>query len=287
MPAVSASPPTDAYAIFAHTRSAVSAAQYPQRIDYTIAISGDDGSKPRTNRYAASCADGGSILVSSISQEEAANPIAPRGTNFSIHVYLQGGNSGRSDTRISVGRPASSADVIGVPILTPTYMFGLRFPRRLGEAPASGSTPSLPTIAVVSTDKRDYAVSLLGTDVVDGVDAYHLALTPLRKPKVNRLRELWVGESDYLPRKALVAGNFTIAPLVDVPWTVKFTLDGAAPFISSESAGQPLYLPHQRVVANATISFLDVRENHVFLGSPLLTPPITDTTLLEPADPSW
>lgn len=287
MPAVIASPAADPYAIFAHTRSAVSAAQYPQRLDYTIAVSGDDGSTPRTNRYAASCADGGSIRVSSISQEEAANPTTPRGTNFSIHIYLQGGNSGRSDTSISVGRPASSADVIGVPILTPTYMFGLRFPQRLGGAPVSGPIPSLPTIAVVSTDKRDYAVSLLGTDVVDGVDAYHLGLTPLRKPKVNRLRELWVGESDYLPRKALVAGNFTIAPLVDVPWTINFTLDGAAPLISSESTGQPLYLAHKRVVTNATISFVDVRENHAFLGSPLLTPPVTDTTLLEPADPSW
>src|SRR5208283_1000667 len=111
-----------------------------------------------------------------------------------------------------------------------------------------------------------------------------LGLTPLRTPKVNRLRELWVGENDYLPRKALVAGNFTVAPLVDVPWTINFTLDKGAPLISNESAGQPLYLQHRRVVTNATISFDDVSENHDFLGAPLLTPPITGTTLIEPLD---
>lgn len=127
MPAVIASPAADAYAIFQRTRSAVSAM--------------------RTNHYVASCGDGGSILVSSISQEEVANPSTPRGTDFSIHFYLAGGRgSGTSDTSISVGRPASSADVLGVPILTPTYMFGLRLLQRSPEAPASALAPSFPTI---------------------------------------------------------------------------------------------------------------------------------------------
>ena len=260
-----ASPAADAYAIFQRTRSAVSAAHYPQRIEYTIVVSGDDGSTPRTNHYVASCGDSGSILVSSISQEEVAKPTSPRGTDFSIHFYLSGGTgSGTSNTSISVGRPASSADVLGVPILTPSYMFGIRLPQRSGEAPALGPAPSFPTIAVVSTDRRDYTVSFLGTDVVGDVDTYHLGLTPLRKPKVNRLRELWVGENDYLPRRALVAGNFTIAPLVDVPWTIDFTLHEGAPLISDESADQPLYMPHRHVITNATISFDDVRENRTF-----------------------
>ena len=286
MPAVVASPAADAYAIFQRTRSAVTVASYPKHLDYTITVRGDDGSTPRTNHYVASCGDSGNVLISSISQEEIANPTTPRGTNFSIHFYLSGGQgSGRSDTSISVGRPESSADVLGVPILSPTYMFGLRLPQRSHETPESGAAPSLPTIAVVSTDRRDYAVSLLDTEVVGGVDAYHLGLTPLRKPKVNRLRELWVGENDYLPRKALVAGNFTIAPLVDVPWMINFTLDGGAPLISNESADQPLYLQHRRVVTNATISFDDVSENHDFLHAPMLTPPATDTTLIEPLDP--
>ncbi|HTU70056.1 MAG TPA: hypothetical protein VMF11_07010 [Candidatus Baltobacteraceae bacterium] len=285
MPAVIASPPADAYLIFQRTRSAVSAARYPQRIEYTIAVRGDDGSTPRTNHYAASYGGRAGILVSSISQEEAAHPTAPRGINVSIHFFLSGGNgSGTSDTSIAVGRPEPSADLLGVPILSPTYTFGLRFPERAGQTPVAGPAPSLPTIAVVSTEKRNYAVSLLGTDVIGGVDTCHLALTPLREPKVNRLRELWVGENDYLPRKALVAGNFTIAPLADVPWTIDFTLYGGAPLISNESADQPLYLPHRRVVTNATISFDDVRESYDFIDEPLLTPAVTGTTLIEPPD---
>lgn len=117
------------------------------------------------------------------------------------------------------------------------------------------------------------------------MDAYHLGLTPLPRPKINRLRELWVGENEYLPRKALVAGNFTVAPLVDVPWTINFTLDGGAPLISNEHADQPLYMAHRRVVTNATISFNDVHKNHDFLRARLVTPPVTDTTLIEPPDP--
>src|SRR5208283_2985816 len=91
MSAVIASSAADAYAIFQRTRSAVTAARYPQRIDYTITVSGEDGSTPRTNHYVASYGDSGSVLVSSISQEEAANPTTPRGTNLSIHFYLSGG----------------------------------------------------------------------------------------------------------------------------------------------------------------------------------------------------
>jgi hypothetical protein len=41
----------DAYAIFLHTRSAVTAGRYPRRLDYTIEVSGTEGGETRANHY--------------------------------------------------------------------------------------------------------------------------------------------------------------------------------------------------------------------------------------------
>jgi hypothetical protein len=141
----------------------------------------------------------------------------------------------------------------------------------------------IPTIAVVSSSTRDYRVTLVDSPVVDGSPSYHLLLTPLRRPHENRLRELWIGTADYLPRKAVIAGNFTIAPLVDVPWTVRFAIANGVPFISSETSDATLYLAHRKVVRHATISFENVRDSNGSLtGRPLVRPFDDPTTLTEP-----
>lgn len=254
-------------------RSAVTAVRYPDKIDYTVAISGLDGATPRVNHYrATSDPDDGRIVVAPISREEAASlrPV-PHGFN----VTIQG---------IPVGRPPPTADLIGVPLLAPSYMFGLSYQRQTQSGDGDDADTKIPVIAVVSTNTRDYGVTLVDTPLVDDVACYHLALTPLRKPKDNRLRELWVGESDYLPRKAVVAGNFTLAPLVDVPWTIDFSVAGATPFIRRESAGATLHLAHRKVVRDATIAFEIVREaGAAIYDRPLIAPEPTDTTLTEPA----
>jgi hypothetical protein len=162
-------------------------------------------------------------------------------------------------------------------------MFGLRY-KELRAASASPQTDgSLRVIAIVSSGSPDYRVSLIDTPLLDGVPTYHLGLTPLRKPKDNRLRELWLGTNDYLPRKAIVSGNFTLAPLVDVPWTVDFSILNGAPYITRESAADTLYLAHRRVVRDATIAFEDIQEpTSTIYDVPLIAPGVQDTTLVEP-----
>lgn len=44
----------DGLSIFTHTRSAVTSAQYPSRLDYTIVVSELDGEVPVTDHYRAS-----------------------------------------------------------------------------------------------------------------------------------------------------------------------------------------------------------------------------------------
>jgi hypothetical protein len=162
-------------------------------------------------------------------------------------------------------------------------MFGLRYrgPRAAASSPEADG--SLRVIAIVSSGSPDYSVSLIDAPLLGGVPTYHLGLTPLREPKDNRLRELWIGSSDYLPRKAIVAGNFTLAPLVDVPWTVDFSVLNGAPYLTRETAVDTLYLQHHRVVRGATIAFEDIGEPSTIYDVPLIAPDVLDTTLVEPS----
>ncbi len=276
----------DAYAIFARARAAVTAARYPTAIDYTIAVSGLNGATPQTNHYRAESRPyENEIRVAPVSSEEAAAPPhVVHGINFALSFFICGGqcDTGSATVKAPVGRAASSPDLLGVPLLDPTYAFGLPYASR-ARAHATVADSTLPVIATVSTRTRDYAVTFAGTDEVDGTPAYHLRLTPLRKPHDNRLRELWVGVADALPRRAVISGNFTVAPLVDVPWTIDFRVAGGVPFIARETASRDLYLSHRRVVRDAVIAFDDVREPPLSaVGRPLLQPDADDTTLVEP-----
>jgi hypothetical protein len=276
---------TDAHAIWLHARSAVTSATYPAQIDYTISISGLDGVRPAVDHYRASCdPSDAAIRVFPISDEQLAQPPpVPHGFNFGFTIALSTGRLAPAIATIPAGRPESGPDLLGVPLLEPTYTFGLRY--RPEAKQTSDSAPALPVIAIVSAQTADYRVALIDTPAIDGVSTYHLRLTPLRRRKDNRLRELWVGTNDYLPRKAVVSGNFTIRPLVDVPWTIDFAVRGGAPYIARESAAATLYMEHRRVVRNAVIAFEDVREpSETIYDKPLVAPEAMDTTttLTEP-----
>jgi hypothetical protein len=277
----------DAYAIFTRARAAVTASRYPDALQYTISVAGVEGRTAQANRYRAFCdLTDGAIDVASISEEEAAQPPSiVRGFKFSLTAFICGGHCETGSATVSkpVGSLPESQDVIGVPILDPTYMFGLRYVTSNTQKLEEEAPSSLPIIATVSSRQPDYVVLLADTTVVEGVASYHLLLKPIANPKQNRLRELWIGTNDYLPRKALLAGNFTIAPLVDVPWTVKFTVFDGTAFISSETTDSALYLKHRRVVRNTTITFEQIRSaDGSPIGRPLVEPDATETTLVEP-----
>ncbi|HEY1428838.1 MAG TPA: hypothetical protein VGF18_04655, partial [Candidatus Tumulicola sp.] len=243
MLAAEAAPPMDPYAIFSQARAAVTAARYPERIDYTIHVSGYDGSVPRANHYlAVDRVDGQDLKVAAISAEEKAAPPTPRGVNVSFDAAICFMLC--EVVHIPMGRPVASQDLLGVPMLTPAYAFGLQYPlTRHDRTQLDPSQAGLPVIAVVSTQAREYDIAFMGSQTIDGTDSYGLRLTPRRNPKSNRLRELWVGAVDHLPRRATVAGNFTVAPLTDVPWTIDFTVIDGAPYIRDERADATLFMP--------------------------------------------
>jgi hypothetical protein len=278
-----------AYDLFAHARAAVSSARYPASVDYTIAISGLDGQTPRANHYRAySRPAEGIIDVAPVSAEEEAHPIVVHGINFALTATVCGGRCETGSATVSepVGRAPDSADLVGVPIIEPTYAFGLKYPEARGQ-PQTEEASKLPTIAIVATQTHDYDVTLVDEPLVDGTPTYHLRLKALRKPHDNRLRELWIGQSDYLPRRAVVAGDFTIAPLVDVPWTIDFGVTAGCPYIADEKAQATLFLAHRHVVQNAVIAFENVRDagDDSFFHRPLIQYDPDATALVEPVAP--
>jgi hypothetical protein len=261
--AVIAGPATDAYAIFLHARAAVSAAQYPLALAYTIAVSGNAGSSSQTNHYRAF--------------------YSPDDGKFKIS--WNAGAGGETGTATApAGRPEGAPDLIGVPLLTPTYMFGLNY-ESLGRPAAISSSSSLPTIAVVGVGRPTYSVALAGTATIDGTETYELNLTPLHDPKTNRLRTLWVGVADYLPRKAIVAANFTIAPLDDVPWTIGFSVVDGVPLITDERPSQTLFMPHHHAVSDVSIAFENVHQadDTILREGELLRQAPSSTALVEPS----
>jgi hypothetical protein len=282
MVAVEPSPSPDPYALFSQTRSAVSSARYPERIDYTIDVSGYDGSVAKTNHYQAiDHVETQMLKVGAISAEEKTAPPTPHGVDVKFVAGICFGLCW--GIAVPVGRPVASQDLLGVPLLTPAYTFGMQYPlTRRAASQADAEVEELPVIAVVATQTRDYTIDFVDDETIDDTPVYHLHLTPLRNPKTNRLRELWAGVDDHLPRRATVAGNFTIAPLVDVPWTIDFTVVDGAPYIQRERADAVLYMQHRQVVRDAQISFGDIREGSGFMNGPLIPSDATDTALEEP-----
>jgi len=55
----------------------------------------------------------------------------------------------------------------------------------------------LGTIATVQAVDKAYDVTLVGSEIIDGRDSYHLQLRPLRDPDRYPLRDLWVERSGF------------------------------------------------------------------------------------------
>ncbi|HTA39913.1 MAG TPA: hypothetical protein VK760_12595 [Candidatus Acidoferrales bacterium] len=228
--------------------------RYPERVDYAVVVSGQDGAEYRSDRYRARYdTDTGILRVQTISAREEAHPSVPHGFGLTLNISLWGVVILQTK---DLTPTKAIEDLLGVPFLTPTYSFGLA----RSFAPALGPTPSpegtgLKTIAVVSAAQHEYTVRLDGDETIDGATFEHLTLRPLRDPNRFRLRELWVDSATKLPRRAIVSRNFTVAPEDTVAWVVDFATIGGGVYIASENALSTLQEAHGRVVSNAGVTF--------------------------------
>jgi hypothetical protein len=112
----------------------------------------------------------------------------------------------------------------GLPELSPIFTFGL-----LQMHPASSPL-------------RQYDVTLVGVEVLDGHKTYHLSLVPREQPKTYRLRDLWIDARSSAILKLTSAGVFSSGPATSVPWDITFTVDHGHWLINTEETTTPLLL---------------------------------------------
>lgn len=243
------------YQIFGHARSVFAQQRYPQYLSYTVTVRVSEHGVEKVKHYhLAYDARTEKIYVNPVSDEERANPPDPNGVTF--HLIPRRQMKVLYDKQI--GNPGDAVDPLGVPMLAPTYSFGMSATSTEGPDSADASdalvqeirneykdpTPpatqrevagdgKLKTIALVASYERRYVVTLDGIETIDGNPCYHLSLKPVHPSPDLRLRELWIDTQSYQTRRLVSAGNFTGS---GVPWQITFEDLGGALYIASETA---------------------------------------------------
>jgi hypothetical protein len=144
-----------------------------------------------------------------------------------------------------VGPVASAAASTPAPTATPTF------------APAALVTEKpLREVARIEAVARDYAIVLAGTESIRGVDAYHLALTPLRNPRVYRLRDLWVDTTTFGTVQLAIQGIFEGKPYDDARWTVAYTAIAGRYYVQQIHTEDTLRFGLDRTVTGLTFDFV-------------------------------
>jgi hypothetical protein len=279
-PAISDTRP---YELFNQAREHWLLQNYPSYLRYAVRVTVTERGITRTQAYqSAYNAVTGSIWVDPISDYERTHPAYVHGIGFCFQSCG------------AAPQPAPRTDFFGVPLLAPTYSFGVapfvaalpphtptpdeivaevrkqfndpnpRSPTPVAPAP----TPSgLKQIVSVYSLNTDYGITIVGYETIDNHFCVHLKLIPMHDPGKNRLRELWIDTRTYATVRLQEASNFIDGPGTSVPWQIDFTDASGPQYIRDETALRPV--SYGRVYySSVTISFEDIAP----VPSPTSTP---------------
>lgn len=272
---VAAENPPSADAIFLRAREAADT-PCDARLAYHVVVSATVAGRPLANRFAATFdGDVDALDVARFDDAELAHPAVPHGTNLAITLTLGtgaglGGGVGPHETgglphlsevlTQKLNRDPPTEELLGVPMLSPTYTFGLRSPSSPNATPepSAGASPdpSLRTIATATASYlRDYAVTLAGVEPIAGTTADHLRLVPRRDPTRYRLRDVWVDAATDAVLQIVTDGNFVAGPPTRAMWRVVYRDVAGCRAIASETALAPLDYGRDRIYRDTTIVF--------------------------------
>ena len=233
-----------AYQIFSQARAYWDAQVYPSVVDYDTVVEIHDVRGDRSERYTSVYdAASGRVWIDPVSDYELAHP---------ARIHGIGINEGRFP------RPAPDVDFIGLPMLAPNYSFTLahsivartqhtdaeivqQVRAEFHETPKPIPSPSpldtsMQEITTVTAYRKDYDITLVGNEMVNGETCYHLALKPRIVNGDYRLRDLWIDEVTYATVRARTALNFVDGPGTQIPWLINFADVDGARYITSEAA---------------------------------------------------
>jgi len=285
--------PPDPYAIYEQADAFWFSQHYPVYLSYDVAVEVTQDGTRRVEHYTSSFdAVDGAIWVDPVSDYEQLHPYVPHGVNVTFFGF-------------NVGKPEPPIDFIGVPLLTPTYTFGMapfvpastdsaqasaqlvaeirrafHDPYPPGRTPLQDSGDVLPEIAHAVAVRRVYVISFVGVENVNGHGCYHLTLKPVQDPGRYRLRELWIDEQSGATWRLREALNFVDGPGTTVPWSINFSAVNGVQYISDEEADSPVNYRGQ-TYSSVAVRFENLEAAAIPEGHPLFIPPQSQT-LREP-----
>jgi hypothetical protein len=153
---------------------------------------------------------------------------------------------------------------------------------RASATPTPNAQAGLKEIATVVARNRDYSISLLGIETIDGHPCYHLVLVPLRDPGRYRIRQAWIDVNTYAPWQLLDQSNFVGGPGTKVSWMIHFGDVAGAHYIREEDAQAPMSAGGEIYTA-ASVRFESLHGVNESSVHPQIEPNV-GTAL---AEPSW
>lgn len=263
---------SDPYQIFGQARNVFAQQHYPQYLTYTVAVRVTERGVDKAKHYhLAYDAKDAKIYVNPVSDEERVAPPDPNGITF--HLLPKRQHQTLFDKK--VGNPGEAVDYLGVPMISPTYSFGMSEAAFEGDNPDALvqeirkefndptppqkardllNDPKIKTIAVVTGYHRRYDITLDGIEPIDGHACYHLSLKPAERSPNLRLRELWIDTQTFETQRLVSSANFTGSA---VPWLITFEDVNGALYIASESAMAPVGVGDHRY-EQASVSFENI-----------------------------
>ena len=149
---------------------------------------------------------------------------------------------------------------IDEPRISPADSFGVlsrAAPRPTPLVPNPRATDEFREISRVEANARQYQVTLAGTERVLGAPALHLKLEPLRDPKLNRLRDLWLDPATYRTVQSSVQGLLSGQPYDAVRWTVRYVVLDGREYVQQIYADEPLRFGLDTIVPKFEFDFVD------------------------------
>jgi len=207
--------------------------------------------------------DGALSLMRLVDVDEDRHRLA--GVPFSIfRIKIFDTNKDAEPIRLDDPRvdPASSFGVITrfgkpyVPHPQASVAFGA-LPDPRAPSPSPEPTGDLREIGRIESSTRAYDVRLAATETIAGAPALHLTLVPLREPKLNRLRDLWLDPTTYRTVQARVQGILDGKPYDGIAWTIHYTVVEGRQYIQQIVADEPLKFGFETTIPKFEFDFVD------------------------------
>jgi len=259
-------PATDPDRAFASARDAVSAATYPRYASYVVMVRYTSNGHPYVQGWSTfEDLRRRVVHAQTFSSYENMHPHVAKGINFGFGGV---GPSGVQPPPDPLSRPYKppQQDTQDTPLGMVSFGINQDFGLARNAPPITATpnahdvdpdAPAPPLIGTTHVDVKLYDVTLLGDETDNGRTLVHLGLQPLRAPKANRLRELWLDEKTGLPVRARVAGIGNAPPWNDVEWRIDYDVEGGAPYLQRETALAPL-AAKQGVATDVSVSYENV-----------------------------